>query len=1026
MPFLGNAGQLTHVFVTTLGENSGAGDKSVSIDGAVFASDFKVDSSSLANIAPTLQAVTEQSPISNKTIQLSNPVACIIASGRITADSLAGDGRDITNLSATKLSGIIPHRNFGDNVITGSKLTSKTITTDKIADSSITNEKMADNSVNTAKLVDASITSAKIIDGAITTSKIANTAITTDKIANGSITADKIAQGAIGTAFIGDGNVTTAKIANDAITTSKIADDAVTTSKIPDLSITTAKIADDSVNTAKIADGNVTTIKLADTSITTAKIVNEAITATKIATGTITGTQIEDGSIPLTKLESTDLTVSQIDDNSLSGSKLQRHTITGGDSSLTGNNRGEIGLLTIHNDNIRNNTIDADDKVKDGSVTAAKLNDDVTLSTVTGHGSTTDVAINITNATDAISKVSGALRVKGGVGVEGNVHATRFIGDGSGLTGLPLTLQEVTAGGSTTDVAINITNATDAVSKVSGALRVKGGVGVEGNVHATRFIGDGSGLTGVPTTLQAVTNDSGNTTSNKINITNATDAISKVSGALRVKGGVGVEGNVHATRFIGDGSGLTGISSTFEAITTGSGNSTSNKILLTNTEDAIDAQTGALQVTNGGMSVAKNVHVGKDLIVTGNLLVNGTTTTVDSTSLIVKDNIISLAEGNDSGSKDVGIIFGRPESNVAIFYDTSTTRLQFGFTDSNASSSSITLKEGDLPIHVAGSVTATTVAATTVGEHYGEIKGSNAIAASTVTATTVGTHYGVISGSNAIAASTVTATTFKGTTVGEHYGVISGSNTIAASTVTATTFKGTTVGEHYGVISGSNTIAASTVTATTVGTHYGEIKGSNAIAASTVTATTVGEHYGVIKGSNTIAASTVTATTVGTHYGEIKGSNAIAASTVTATTVGTHYGVISGSNTIAASTGTFTDATDAASNGSAALRTTGGLYVSKKIYAGNDITAFSDRRKKSNITRIENALDKVCQLSGYTFDYLGERKTGVIAQEVKEVLPEAVYGSEDTSYSVAYGNLAGILIEAIKELRNEIQELKNN
>ena len=998
MPFLGNAGQLTHVFVTTLGENSGAGDKSVSIDGAVFASDFKVDSSSLANIAPTLQAVTEQSPISNKTIQLSNPVACIIASGRITADSLAGDGRDITNLSATKLSGIIPHRNFGDNVITGSKLTSKTITTDKIADSSITNEKMADNSVNTAKLVDASITSAKIIDGAITTSKIANTAITTDKIANGSITADKIAQGAIGTAFIGDGNVTTAKIANDAITTSKIADDAVTTSKIPDLSITTAKIADDSVNTAKIADGNVTTIKLADTSITTAKIVNEAITATKIATGTITGTQIEDGSIPLTKLESTDLTVSQIDDNSLSGSKLQRHTITGGDSSLTGNNRGEIGLLTIHNDNIRNNTIDADDKVKDGSVTAAKLNDDVTLSTVTGHGSTTSDAINITNATSSTSKDTGALRVKGGVGVEGNVHATRFIGDGSGLTGLPLTLQEVTAGDSTTDVAINITNATDAVSKVSGALRVKGGVGVEGNVHATRFIGDGSGLTGVPTTLQAVTNDSGNTTSNKINITNATDAISKVSGALRVKGGVGVEGNVHATRFIGDGSGLTGISSTFEAITTGSGNSTSNKILLTNTEDAIDAQTGALQVTNGGMSVAKNVHVGKDLIVTGNLLVNGTTTTVDSTSLIVKDNIISLAEGNDSGSKDVGIIFGRPESNVAIFYDTSTTRLQFGFTDSNASSSSITLKEGDLPIHVAGSVTATTVAATTVGEHYGEIKGSNAIAASTVTATTVGTHYGVISGSNAI----------------------------AASTVTATTFKGTTVGEHYGVISGSNTIAASTVTATTVGTHYGEIKGSNAIAASTVTATTVGEHYGVIKGSNTIAASTVTATTVGTHYGEIKGSNAIAASTVTATTVGTHYGVISGSNTIAASTGTFTDATDAASNGSAALRTTGGLYVSKKIYAGNDITAFSDRRKKSNITRIENALDKVCQLSGYTFDYLGERKTGVIAQEVKEVLPEAVYGSEDTSYSVAYGNLAGILIEAIKELRNEIQELKNN
>ena len=123
-------------------------------------------------------------------------------------------------------------------------------------------------------------------------------------------------------------------------------------------------------------------------------------------------------------------------------------------------------------------------------------------------------------------------------------------------------------------------------------------------------------------------------------------------------------------------------------------------------------------------------------------------------------------------------------------------------------------------------------------------------------------------------------------------------------------------------------------------------------------------------------------------------------------------------------TGSFSSTTDA-SAGVGAVTIEGGLYVAKKIYAGDDITAFSDRRKKSNIERIENALDKVSQLNGYTFDYNGERKTGVIAQEVKEVLPEAVYGSEDTTYSVAYGNLVGILIEAIKELKNEIDQLKN-
>lgn len=123
---------------------------------------------------------------------------------------------------------------------------------------------------------------------------------------------------------------------------------------------------------------------------------------------------------------------------------------------------------------------------------------------------------------------------------------------------------------------------------------------------------------------------------------------------------------------------------------------------------------------------------------------------------------------------------------------------------------------------------------------------------------------------------------------------------------------------------------------------------------------------------------------------------------------------------------TFTNGLDASSATTGAVKLLGGLGVAKKIHAGDTITELSDKRYKSNIERIENALDKVCQLSGYTFEYNGEKKTGVLAQEIKEVLPEAVYGSEDTKYSVAYGNLAGIIIEAIKELKNEIQELKNN
>jgi hypothetical protein len=106
------------------------------------------------------------------------------------------------------------------------------------------------------------------------------------------------------------------------------------------------------------------------------------------------------------------------------------------------------------------------------------------------------------------------------------------------------------------------------------------------------------------------------------------------------------------------------------------------------------------------------------------------------------------------------------------------------------------------------------------------------------------------------------------------------------------------------------------------------------------------------------------------------------------------------------------------------------------IWTSGNVTAYSDIRVKTNIEHIPNALDKVCQLNGYTFDRTdvtfdehGEpetpiRQTGVIAQEVLKVLPEAVMGDEDGHYSVAYGNMVGLLIEAVKELKAEVDELK--
>lgn len=108
------------------------------------------------------------------------------------------------------------------------------------------------------------------------------------------------------------------------------------------------------------------------------------------------------------------------------------------------------------------------------------------------------------------------------------------------------------------------------------------------------------------------------------------------------------------------------------------------------------------------------------------------------------------------------------------------------------------------------------------------------------------------------------------------------------------------------------------------------------------------------------------------------------------------------------------------------VATTSGGYCTGDFEVTGTLTETSDKRLKSDIEKIESGLEKVCKLSGYTFVKEGQdhRVAGVIAQEVLQVLPEAVTGTEDTNYSVAYGNMVGLLIEAIKDLKAEVDELK--
>jgi len=116
------------------------------------------------------------------------------------------------------------------------------------------------------------------------------------------------------------------------------------------------------------------------------------------------------------------------------------------------------------------------------------------------------------------------------------------------------------------------------------------------------------------------------------------------------------------------------------------------------------------------------------------------------------------------------------------------------------------------------------------------------------------------------------------------------------------------------------------------------------------------------------------------------------------------------------------------------LEDDGDLHVDGNVVAYS--TTVSDERLKTDIVKIDNALDKVSQLNGYTFEYLadGKKSAGVIAQEVEKVMPSAItestlplkMGEDDkTEYkTVQYDQLHGLMIEAIKELKAEIEELK--
>jgi len=129
------------------------------------------------------------------------------------------------------------------------------------------------------------------------------------------------------------------------------------------------------------------------------------------------------------------------------------------------------------------------------------------------------------------------------------------------------------------------------------------------------------------------------------------------------------------------------------------------------------------------------------------------------------------------------------------------------------------------------------------------------------------------------------------------------------------------------------------------------------------------------------------------------------------------------------------DATAASSKTTGALIVDGGVGVGLDIHAGGDVVAYasSDIKLKDNIEVIEDSLDKISEIRGVKFDWNEEspewaqergHDVGVIAQEVQKVLPEIVTERTNGYLGVDYKRLIPLLIESIKELKQEVEDLK--
>jgi len=365
--------------------------------------------------------------------------------------------------------------------------------------------------------------------------------------------------------------------------------------------------------------------------------------------------------------------------------------------------------------------------------------------------------------------------------------------------------------------------------------------------------------------------------------------------------------------------------------------------------------------SGGSLTVGGGISIGKDMYVGGSVNISGTTTSFS-------DNVIILNK-NPTSSVDIGILWERHTSDITnsnnymgIMYSESADDLQFGYVTSDPGRSSVTMNS--LARLKADSIVLTGVLATSVTSGSVCVTGnSNTLGNLLTTGGNIGIGKVPTYKLDVSGDINFSGDLYKN---GSVYSVSGGGSSPWSTT-----------GNNLYYLSGSVGINTSNPTTQL------EVAGGGLFTSMT---------------SGTINATSATIGTVRTTTNLLAIGNS--------NTVGNLY-------TTGGNVGIGNTAPSYA------------LQVSGTVYASGDIAAFSDRRLKSDIQTINDALSKTQKLRGVYYTQTSNQRRGIgfIAQEIQEVIPEVVV-TEGEYLGVAYGNVVGLLVEAIKELTNEVNQLK--